>query len=182
MRATYINLLILYIFLTPTVYSMSITGINGSLLNTRLPQADSSRSEYLDELVAMNKMGIQLSLLARGRPVRQEVKMLANKSLQYHKKIDQELRQIAQSKQLTYQDKMIDDDKDAIGKLFKLKGSLFERFFLNLTSENQRKLLVLYKKAPEKTSDPELIKFATTVSPELEAHNTAVRLLRTTIK
>ncbi|WP_207420799.1 DUF4142 domain-containing protein [Desertivirga brevis] len=181
MRASYINLLILYILLTPAGYSMGFTGIDAAFLNSGSP-ADSSRSEYLDELAAINKMGIQLALLARGRPVRQEVKMLANKSLQYHRKIGQELRQLAQSKRLAYQEKMLDDDKDAIGKLFRLKGALFERTFLNLASENQRKLLVLYKKAAEKTDDQELMKFVTTVSPELEAHNAAVKMLRTTIK
>ncbi|WP_207533314.1 DUF4142 domain-containing protein [Desertivirga arenae] len=190
MKSNHIYLSILLLFYAFSGFSRDLeignssTGVfrASSQIVLTNPGGGFSQVEYLSELAALNKMGLQLALLAKGRPVRQELKLFAIKSLEYHKKIDQQLKELGESKQLTIGNEMLDNDKDDIAKLFKLKGILFEKSFLNLTADNHRKLLALYRKAQEKNTDPDFIKLCDAAIPELEAHNAAVRLLRTTIK
>lgn len=143
---------------------------------------DSLNAEFIADAAVCNKMEIQAALLALEKAQTSEIKTFAAKLKDFHERSQNELKKLAFNKHLPFSDELSPHCKDDIGKLFKLNGQLFEKTYLNLVEENQKKSLAIYKKVITRSTDADIRAFAFSVIPELEAHNASVKLLNKTLR
>ena len=166
----------------PFLFEKTLSVKNDCSVNENTRNIDSVSVEFLKEAAIYNKMEIQIGLLAQERVSDAEIKAFANKLVDYHKINGSKLANIASEKGIPYTEELSSHCKDDIAKLFKLKGFLFEKSYLNLVEENHRKSIAVYKKAATKSLDSKIRAFAASTIPDLEAHNGSAKLLNRSVR
>jgi len=138
---------------------------------------DSVVSQFLREAFILNRMEIQLAMLATKKAEREEVKLFADKALAYHNRMGADLKKLADNNKISYKDELDGDCKDGIDKLSRISGPLFEKRYLTLSEDNHQKMLQIYRKTLPGLEDVRLKSFISSSIPFLETHNASLRLL-----
>jgi putative membrane protein len=115
-------------------------------------------------------MEVQAAKLAQQKAQRQEVKDFAQHIIDDHTKANQQLMQIAQSKQIQVPRELKASQQGELKDLQELEGEDFDNAFVINNVGDHMKMILKFQKCSQKLQDPELKAFATEQLPKLQAH------------
>jgi putative membrane protein len=113
---------------------------------------------------------VQSAKLALQKAQRQEVKEFAQKLIDDHTKADQQLKQIAQSKQIQIPREMKAGDRGQLQDLQQLDGQQFEDAYIINQVADHVKAVLKFRNCSQKLQDPQLKQFAQQQLPTLQQH------------
>jgi len=130
----------------------------------------SEEQKFVRAAASGGMMEVQAAKLAQQKAQRQEVKDFAQHIIQDHTAANQQLMQIAQSKQIQVPREMKASHQGEIQDLQELDGEDFENAFVVNNVGDHMKMILKFRKCAEKLQDPELKAFAVAQLPKLQAH------------
>jgi len=128
-----------------------------------------SDREFMTKAAQGNNAEVQLANLAQEKASSQEVKDLAQKIEQDHKKANEELKEIAQ-KRGTSLPEDVGKAQKTIDKLSKLSGADFDKAYTKAMVQDHRKDVKEYEKASTRLMDSDLKTYASNTLPTLREH------------
>jgi putative membrane protein len=134
-------------------------------------QLASSERQFLQKAAKGSMAEIELGKLAQERGQSGDVKQLGQNLVQDHSKALDEMRQIAQSKNVTLSEELDSKHKKTYDRLSKLSGEEFDRAFLKEVQREHERDIAEFKKQSQKAKDEEVKDFASRTLPALQQHH-----------
>jgi len=113
---------------------------------------------------------VELGQLASQKAQSDQVKQFAQRMVQDHSKANDELKTIAQQKNITLPTDLESKDKSLRDRLQKLSGAEFDRAYMQAMLTDHRKDVNDFRKESQSGKDPEVKSFAAKTLPTLEEH------------
>jgi putative membrane protein len=113
---------------------------------------------------------IEFSKLAAERASSPEVKAFAQKMVDDHSKANDELKAIAQGKNMTLPANLSVKDKATRDRLATLSGGPFDRAYMQTMVDDHVAAVALFAREGRTGKDPDFKRFATNTAPKLEEH------------
>jgi len=121
--------------------------------------------------VAMDGMAeVEIGKLASDKASSDQVKQFAQRMVTDHQKANDELKSIAQSKNITLPTDLGPKHKSLQAKLEKLSGEAFDRAYMNEMVMDHRKAVSTFRTESNSGKDPEIKQWAAKTLPTLEEH------------
>jgi len=118
---------------------------------------------------------IELGRLAVRQAESKEVKQFAERVIADHSKAGEELKQLAQRKQVMLPQEVTPGHKEAMDELSVLRGAAFDRAYVTAMVENHMKDVTAFDAVSKGAVDADVKAFATKVLPTLKGHLEAIR-------
>ncbi len=113
---------------------------------------------------------VELAQLALTKGTSAKVKEFAQSMINDHGKANEELKSLAQSKNITLPTTLSEDSQEDYNKLAEKTGKDFDKAYSNFMVKDHKEDLNMFKKAAEKAEDPDLKSWASSKVPVLEHH------------
>lgn len=113
---------------------------------------------------------VELGKLAKEKASSDQVKQFGQRMVDDHSKANDELKSIAQTKNITLPTDLDAKDKAVKGRLEKLSGEQFDRAYMQHMVQDHRKDVSAFRKESTSGKDPEVKGFAAKTLPTLEEH------------
>jgi putative membrane protein len=113
---------------------------------------------------------VELGKLAMEKAASAEVKQFAQRMVDDHGKANDELKTIAQSKNITLPTSVDPDQRALHDRLSKLSGQAFDRAYMQAMVADHRKGVSAFRTEAMSGKDPEFKAFASKTLPTLEDH------------
>jgi putative membrane protein len=125
---------------------------------------------FIKDAASSGMMEVKLGQVAHDKGKSQEVKDFGDHMVVDHLKVNDELKEIAEQKNLKLPVQVERKHKQMIARLAKLSGSEFDRKYMQTMVKNHLKNIALFKKAVKKVKDQDLNAWAVNTLPVLEQH------------
>jgi putative membrane protein len=147
-------------------------------------QASSRQAMNPDHAVVMEAaMGgmaeVELGQLASQKAESEAVKQFGQRMVTDHGKANDELKALAQSKNITLQTTLDSKHKATLDRLSKLTGAQFDRAYMQDMVSDHQKDVAAFRKEAQSGKDPEVKAWAAKTLPTLEEH---LKMAQTTSK
>ena len=113
---------------------------------------------------------VELGKLAQDKATNDEVKQFGKKMVDDHGKANDELKSLAQSKNITLPTDLSVKDKALHDRLAKLSGAAFDRAYMQAMLKDHREDVNEFRTESRSGSDPEVKQWAAKTLPTLESH------------
>ena len=113
---------------------------------------------------------VELGKLAKDKAANDEVKKFADRMVTDHGKANDELKTLAQNKNIQLPSSVSAKDKALQARLSKLSGEQFDRAYMQAMVRDHRADVNEFKKASRSAKDPDVKAFAAKTLPTLEEH------------
>ncbi len=130
---------------------------------------------FMNDAAAGGMAEIELGRLAVRQAESKEVKQFAERVIADHSKAGEELKQLAQRKQVMLPQEVTPGHKEAMDKLSVLRGAAFDRAYVTAMVENHMKDVTAFDAVSKGAVDADVKAFATKVLPTLKGHLEAIR-------
>ncbi|WP_432708536.1 DUF4142 domain-containing protein [Pedobacter sp.] len=163
--------------------SLSTTMVDSA----EMAKADSTGMHNIDTASFIQKaaiggmMEVELGKLAQEKAKNSKVKEFGAMMVKDHTKVNEELKKLAQSSDVTLATSYPLKLKAQIEELKILTGDAFDKAYMKLMVEDHEKTIALFKNAA-KSSDVNISKFAAKTLPSLEAHNKTAKGILASLK
>jgi len=146
--------------------------------------ADLTKSDqkYMTESAQGLMSELKLGAMAEQRASDEGVRKFGKQMVADHGKDLQELKQLAQQKQVKLPDTLNDDQSKEAAKLDKLSGKDFDREYVKYEIKDHKDDIKEQKEVLKKTHDPELKKFASKELDTVTGHKKTVDALQARLK
>jgi putative membrane protein len=134
--------------------------------------------DFIREVASGTKMEIQLGKYAQDNAASPRVKSFAAMMVRDHTKASEELRSIAQSKNITVPDALERDHNDLLSDLQEKSGEEFDREYMSKMVDDHQEDVDNFTKYAEDGEDPDLKSFAAKMLPKLLAHQDSAKSIR----
>lgn len=115
-------------------------------------------------------MEVQLATLALSKATSGKVKEFAQMMLDDHTKANEELKALAQKKNITLPTSLSDKQQKKYTEMSEKTGADFDKEYCDLMVKDHKDVVEMFKKAQENSKDPELKAWASEKLPTLEHH------------
>jgi putative membrane protein len=113
---------------------------------------------------------VELGKLAQDKATNDEVKQFGKKMVDDHGKANDELKSLAQSKNITLPTDLSPKDKALHDRLAKLSGAAFDRAYMQAMLKDHREDVNEFRTESKSGADPEVKQWAAKTLPTLETH------------
>ena len=113
---------------------------------------------------------VQLGQLALTKATSPQVKEFAQSMITDHSKANEELKSLAQSKNITLPTTLSEDNQKEYNKLAEKTGKEFDKAYCEFMVKDHKDDLDMFKKAADNAEDADLKSWASTKVPVLEHH------------
>lgn len=113
---------------------------------------------------------VELAKLAQGKASSDQVKQFAQRMMTDHQKANDELKSLAQSKNITLPSAVPARDKALHDRLSRLSGDAFDRAYMNAMVTDHRKAVNAFRMESQSGKDPDIKNWASKTLPTLEEH------------
>lgn len=125
---------------------------------------------------------IELSKLATTKAQNAEVKKFADMMIMDHTKAAEELKGIAQTKNITLPDSVNADSKQAIADLSKKSGADFDKAYVDKMVSDHKSTVDMFESASKNLKDPDLKAFADKTLPVIKGHLDHINKIQAAMK
>ena len=125
---------------------------------------------------------IELSKFAKEKSVDADVKALAEEMIDAHTKVNAELKQIADQKNIVLSQGLSEEQQDELNKGMKKEGAEIAEFYAEKLVSSHKDAVKLFEKASDKEEDADLKNFFSSKLPEIKHHLVKAESLETKIK
>lgn len=119
---------------------------------------------------------VELGKLASEKTSNPQVKEFGEKMVADHSKANDELKSIAQNKNITLPSELSSKDKALRDRLAKLSGASFDRAYMKAMVSDHVKDVDEFRKEARTAKDPDIRSFASNTLPTLEDHLKMARM------
>lgn len=120
---------------------------------------------------------VELSKLAQTKATSQRVKDFANMMVADHTKANDQLKQLAATKNITLPAGLSNDSQDNLDKLNKKSGSDFDKAYVDMMLDDHKKAVDKFQKASNDLKDPDLKNFVAQTLPTLQMHLDSIKAI-----
>ncbi len=113
---------------------------------------------------------VELGKVAAQKGSSDDVKKFGQRMVDDHSKANEQLQQVAASKNISLPTGLSAKDKATLSRLDKLSGAAFDRAYMNTMVKDHTKDVSEFRKEASGGSDPDVKKFAQGTLPTLESH------------
>jgi putative membrane protein len=113
---------------------------------------------------------VELGKLAKDKASSDQVKQFAQRMVDDHSKANDELKSIAQNKNITLPTNLDAKDKALQDRLSKLSGEQFDKMYMQHMLQDHRKDVAAFRTESKSGKDPDVKAFAAKTLPTLEEH------------
>jgi putative membrane protein len=113
---------------------------------------------------------VELGKLAGDKAQSEQVKQFGHRMAQDHAKANDELKSLAQQKNIMLPSTLDAKDKATVDRLSKLSGAAFDRAYMQDMLQDHRKDVNEFRKESQSGKDPEVKAWAAKTLPTLEEH------------
>ncbi|PTX22257.1 putative membrane protein [Pontibacter mucosus] len=139
-------------------------------------------SEFATEAASSGMLEVEAGNMAQKMAQNQQVKDFAKMMVADHTKANEELRQLAQKKNMMLPDSMSNEHRNKLDGLRDKKGADFDRNYMDLMVSSHEDAVEDFEEASRDLQDAEVQKFAADKLPKLREHLESARKLRDTVK
>lgn len=139
-------------------------------LQAQNPGVSKQDRAFAEEALEANLWEMKLSQLAVNKGFAPEVKELAQRMAEDHKKADDLLRQLASERSITAPSQLTFKQQDDYKKMSDKEGEAFDKAYTECMLKDHKKTISLYEKETKKGENTELRAFATNALPALNLH------------
>ena len=147
-----------------------IVGVALAVWAVATPQAQTSDQAFVTKMAGVGMTEVELGTLAKDKASNGDVKGFAQRMIDDHGKAGDELKGIAQRKNLAWPAALPPESVAEKDKLSKLSGHAFDQAYIAAMAKGHRDLLPFVRAYAQSSSDAELKAWATKVSSSVEAH------------
>jgi putative membrane protein len=134
--------------------------------------------DFVKEVASGTKLEIQLGKYAQENAGSQRVKNFGAMMVRDHTEVSEDLRSIAQRKNITIPDALEREHNDLLSDLQEKKGEEFDREYMRKMVDDHQEDIDAFKKYAEDGDDPDLKSFAAKTLPVLLAHQDSAKSIR----
>jgi len=156
----------------PSAAGTNAPGNTGSSMSksTGASSLSSSDRNFIMKAAQGGMAEVELGQLASQRASDPQVKQFAERMVADHGKANDQLKQIASSKNVTLPTDVPAAEKRERDRLAKLNGAQFDREYMSHMTSDHKKDTSLFRSAAKSAKDSEIKQFASTTLPTLEEH------------
>jgi len=125
---------------------------------------------FLKGAAVDNMFEIQLSQLAQSQAQDDKVKQLAQQMVTDHTAATEQLKQVAQKKQVQLPSDLPELKKEELQAFQSIQGSEFDQAYLSCMKVAHAKDVAAFQEKSKNAKDPEIKQFASTLLPKLQQH------------
>lgn len=151
-------------------------------VNKETAPVDKESSDFAIEAANGGMMEVEAGKLAQEKAMSQRVKDFAAMMVRDHSKANDELKGLAQSKNIALPDSVSGDARDHIEKMRKMSGRDFDKHYIDMMVDDHDKDVDKFEKASGNLSDPDLKTWAGNTLPTLRAHQDSAKAIKEAIK
>lgn len=142
----------------------------------------SEDEDFLKEAASGGMMEVELGTFAQQNATNQRVKSFGEMMVRDHSKANDELKSLAQGKNITLPSMMTDKHRNKLEDLQKEQGSDFDKAYIKLMVDDHQDDVDKFRKQAEDGKDPEIKAFASKTLPVLEMHLDSAKSIRDGLK
>jgi len=161
---------------TPPVKPMGDQG-STKAVNDQKPSAD---QHFVTDAAVGGMAEVELGKLAADKAANADVKKFGQRMADDHGKANDELKSLAQSRQITLPSAIDAKHKATIDRLSKLSGEAFDRAYVEEMLKDHQKDVAAFRTESKSGKDPEVKAWAGKMLPTLEEHLKMVQDLNRT--
>ncbi|RKD18693.1 hypothetical protein BCY91_15285 [Pelobium manganitolerans] len=139
-------------------------------------------SEFLTEAASGGMMEVELGKLAQEKSANQQVKDFGNMMVTEHSKANDELKQLAMSKNVSLPDAPLPKHQDEIDKLKEKSGVDFDKAYIDLMVSDHKNDIDDFQDIVDNGKDQGITTFATKTLPVLKKHLEAAQSIKDQLK
>jgi len=136
---------------------------------TKAPKAVSDQT-FVKKAAAGGMAEVELGRLAQQNGRSAEVKSFGQRMVDDHSKANDQLKSIAQSKNITLPTTLNAKDRALRDRLAKLQGDQFDKAYMQAMVRDHKKDVNEFRRESTAAKDPDVKQFAATTLPTLEEH------------
>jgi putative membrane protein len=125
---------------------------------------------FLKQTAADNMFEIQLSQLATSQAQDEKVKQLGQMMVKDHTQATEQLKQVAQKKQVQLPTDLPETKKEELQIFQSLQGSEFDQAYLSCMKVGHAKSVAAYSEKAKNAKDQDVKQFAAALLPQLQQH------------
>lgn len=126
--------------------------------------------EIVDHLASSNKFEIELSRLAQQKAQDPQLKQFAQQMIQDHTQAQQQVRQVAEQKDLKFNDRLQPAHQAKLDELKKMEGADFDRAFSICQAGHHVEAVLMHQYLANEYQDPQVQQMARQLLPQLQQH------------
>lgn len=140
--------------------------------------ANAADSTFMTRAAADGMAEVQMGQMALDKSSDAELKKLAQRIVDDHTKANDNLRTLAQAKQVTLPSAPAADAQKAADDMKKMDGKAFDQAWTDSMVKNHQKAVALFTAENKQTQDADLRKFTGGTLPTLQAHLETARMVQ----
>lgn len=140
--------------------------------------AMNSTKAFLTDAAEASKAEVALGKLASQKASNAKVKSFGEQMVTDHTAANDQLKQLAASKQVTLPTDMSPSQKSEYDRLSKLSGAAFDRAYITLMVSDHQKDVAAFRKQSTQGEDADVKSFAAKTLPTLERHFSLVQSIQ----
>lgn len=133
------------------------------------------RETFLKETAKSGMAELNMAQIGTQKAQDPELKTVAQKLVTDHSKLNDQIKELAQSKNVTLETEIDSKHQRKIDHLSSLSGSEFDKAFVTHMVQGHKKSIAKFKQAAANTEDTEISELAKKTLPTLKEHLTAVQ-------
>ena len=153
-------------------YKTLIVGIALAVAAVTGARAQTGDQAFVTKLAGVAMGEVELGTLAKDKAASRDVKGFAQRMIDDHSKAGEELKAIAQRKNLTWPSGLAPDAVALKDKLSKLSGPAFDRAYIDAMVNGHRDVLEVVKTQAQAGGDAEIKAWAMKATSSVQAHLT----------
>lgn len=126
--------------------------------------------DFIDKAASSSMAEVELSRIAVAQAKTPTVREFAQKMIDSHTEMNEELMTIAQRFDVTPPTTLTEEAQQNKDELSQLQGKKLEQKYIDMMVEDHEKAADLFREQMEQAEDPELQQFASTHLPTIEEH------------
>lgn len=159
--------------------SMMNNNTDTSSMNSSMSSAPVSKedADWAAEVANGGMTEVELSKVAQGKAMSDRLKSFANMMVTDHTKANDQLKQLAGTKNITLPASLSDDSQKKLDALNKKTGKDFDKAYIDDMLEGHRKAVDKFQKGSTDLKDADLKNFATQTLPTLQMHQDSIKVI-----
>lgn len=153
-------------------YKAVIAGLALAVASAASVSAQAGDQAFVTKLAGVAMAEVELGKLAKEKASSREVRAFGQRMIDDHTKAGDELKGIAQRKNLAWPAALPPDAIALKDKLSKLNGAAFDRAYIDEMVKGHTEVLGEVKKGAQSASDPDVKAWATKATSSVQAHLT----------
>lgn len=151
-------------------------------VNKETAPVDKESSDFAVKAADGGMLEVQAGKLAQEKGTTQRIKDFGALLVRDHSKAGDELKGLAQSKNITLPDSVGTDYRDHLNDMAKLSGKEFDKHFIDMMVKDHDKDVDMFDKASQNLTDQDLKTWAGNTLPTLRAHQDTAKAIQEAMK